>query len=61
MTDERIKGIITFHCDSYDCHNYFEAKEAQDFIEAARDLRYAGWQLKFINKEWFHYCPECKS
>jgi len=49
----------TFQCDT--CSDYIETEE-EDFDEALRAARAAGWRVyKGPDKEWAHACPSCTS
>lgn len=58
MTTERIKGQLSFVCDSSGCSEFFEPS-TNDFEDGWAEAKEQGWVASKSGKEWFHKCPTC--
>lgn len=58
MTIHRNYGEVEFHCDVPHCHEVFET-ETRDWSQALFEFQKSKWNLRYINNEPFHTCPDC--
>lgn len=59
MTTERDgwNGPITFCCDN--CGEV-EETHCSDWSSAQAKVKAHGWQARWQDGEWYHYCKDCK-
>lgn len=56
MSIERFGDMYEVHCD--DCSETLDTEE-DDFQDAIRELKRAGWKITKKRNEWHHQCPSC--
>lgn len=55
MASERIKGNVSFSCDTRGCNEDIET-DYGDFLVASGVAKAEGWVFRKRGAEWKHYC-----
>lgn len=61
MTIERefTNGPFIARCDGKKCHEYLETGET-NFGSAVGEIKVNRWEVRKIDGEWQHFCPDCR-